>query len=107
MLRWPGGCFADEYRWKDGISLRYQRPKMVNTHWGMVTDDNAFGTHEFLDMCEMLGCEAYIASNVGFGTLEDMQDWVEYMTFAGASEMANRRRKNGRDKPWKINFNEK
>ncbi len=104
VLRWPGGCFADEYHWKDGIGPRDQRPKMVNTHWGMVTDDNAFGTHEFLDLCEMLGCEAYIAGNVGSGTPEEMQDWVEYMTFDGDSEMANLRRKNGREKPWKIKY---
>jgi len=96
VLRWPGGCFADEYHWKEGIGPRDQRPKMVNTHWGMVTETNAFGTHEFLDLCEMLDCEAYIAGNVGSGTVEEMQDWVEYMTFDGDSEMANLRRKNGR-----------
>ena len=104
VLRWPGGCFADEYHWRDGIGPRDQRPKMVNTHWGMVTDDNSFGTHEFLDLCEMLGCEAYIAGNVGSGTVEEMQDWVEYMTFDGDSEMANLRRANGRDKPWTIKY---
>ncbi len=104
VLRWPGGCFADEYHWKDGIGPREKRAKMVNTHWGMVIDDNAFGTHEFLDLCEMLGCEAYIAGNVGSGTVEEMQDWVEYMTFAGDSEMANLRRANGRDKPWTIKY---
>lgn len=104
VLRWPGGCFADEYHWRDGIGPRDQRSRMVNTHWGMVTDDNAFGTHEFLDLCEMLDCEAYIAGNVGSGTVEEMQDWVEYMTFAGDSEMANLRRANGREKPWKIKY---
>ena len=104
MLRWPGGCFADEYHWKDGIGPRDKRPKMVNTHWGMVTDTNAFGTHEFLDLCDMLGCEAYIAGNMGSGTPEEMQDWVEYMTFDGDSEMANLRRANGREKPWKIKY---
>ncbi len=104
VLRWPGGCFADEYHWKEGIGPRDQRPKMVNTHWGMVTETNAFGTHEFLDLCEMLGCEAYIAGNVGSGTIEEMQDWVEYMTFAGDSQMANLRRKNGRDKPWRVKY---
>ena len=104
VLRWPGGCFADEYHWKDGVGPRDQRPKMINTHWGMVTETNAFGTHEFLDLCEMLECEAYIAGNVGSGTPEEMQDWVEYMTFDGDSEMANLRRKNGRDKPWKIKY---
>lgn len=104
VLRWPGGCFADEYHWKEGIGPRDKRPKMVNTHWGMVTDTNAFGTHEFLDLCEMLGCEAYIAGNVGSGTPEEMQDWVEYMNFEGDSEMTELRRKNGRDKPWRIKY---
>ncbi len=104
VLRWPGGCFADEYHWKDGIGPREKRPTMVNTHWGMVTENNAFGTHEFLDLCEQLGCEAYIAGNVGSGTVEEMQDWVEYMTFDGDSEMANLRRKNGREKPWRVKY---
>ncbi len=104
VLRWPGGCFADEYHWKEGIGPRNNRPAMVNTHWGMVTETNAFGTHEFLDLCEQLGCEAYIAGNVGSGTVEEMQDWVEYMTFDGDSEMANLRRVNGRDKPWKVKY---
>ncbi len=104
VLRWPGGCFADEYHWREGIGPRDQRPKMLNTHWGMVTETNAFGTHEFLDLCEQLGCEAYIAGNVGSGTVEEMQDWVEYMTFDGDSEMANIRRKNGRDKPWRVKY---
>ncbi|HOK66197.1 MAG TPA: alpha-N-arabinofuranosidase [Anaerohalosphaeraceae bacterium] len=104
VLRWPGGCFADEYHWKEGIGPRDRRPKMVNTHWGMVTETNAFGTHEFLDLCELLGCQAYIAGNVGSGTVEEMQDWVEYMTFDGDSEMANLRRANGREKPWKVKY---
>ena len=104
VLRWPGGCFADEYHWKDGIGPHDKRLKMVNTNWGMVTETNAFGTHEFMKLCDMLGCEAYIAGNVGSGTPEEMQEWVEYMTFAGDSEMANLRRQNGRDKPWKIKY---
>ncbi len=104
VLRWPGGCFADEYHWKEGIGPREERPSMVNTHWGMVTETNAFGTHEFLDLCEQLDCEAYIAGNVGSGTVEEMQDWVEYMTFAGDSEMANLRRQNGREEPWRVKY---
>jgi alpha-N-arabinofuranosidase len=104
VLRWPGGCFADEYHWKEGIGPRDKRPTMINTHWGMVTETNAFGTHEFLDLCEQLGCEAYVAGNVGSGTVEEMQDWVEYMTFDGDSEMANLRRMNGRDKPWRVKY---
>jgi len=104
VLRWPGGCFADEYHWKEGIGPRDKRPPMINTHWGMVKETNAFGTHEFLDLCEQLGCEAYVAGNVGSGTVEEMQDWVEYMTFDGDSEMANLRRANGRDKPWRVKY---
>jgi len=104
VLRWPGGCFADEYHWREGIGLRENRPAMVNTHWGMVKETNAFGTHEFLDLCEQLGCDAYIAGNVGSGTVEEMQDWIEYMTFDGDSEMANLRRTNGRNKPWRVKY---
>jgi alpha-N-arabinofuranosidase len=103
-LRWPGGCFADEYHWMDGIGPRSQRPKMVNTHWGGVTEDNSFGTHEFLDLCEQLGCEPYICGNVGSGTVEEMSKWVEYITFGGESPMANLRRQNGREEPWKVKF---
>jgi alpha-N-arabinofuranosidase len=103
-LRWPGGCFADEYHWMDGIGPRNQRPKMVNTHWGGVTEDNSFGTHEFLDLCEQLGCEPYICGNVGSGSVEEMSKWVEYITFDGESPMANLRKQNGREKPWKVKF---
>lgn len=104
VLRWPGGCFADEYHWRDGIGPREQRPTMVNTHWGGVTENNHFGTHEFLDLCEQLDCEPYICGNVGSGTVEEMADWVEYITFDGKSPMADLRRKNGRDKPWKLKY---
>ena len=104
VLRWPGGCFADEYHWKEGIGPREQRPAMINTHWGMVKETNAFGTHEFMDLCEQLGCEAYIAGNVGSGTVEEMQDWVEYMTSDADSQMASLRRANGRDKPWRVKY---
>jgi alpha-N-arabinofuranosidase len=103
-LRWPGGCFADEYHWMDGIGPRSERPKMVNTHWGGVVEDNSFGTHEFLDLCEQLGCEPYICGNLGSGTVEEMSKWVEYITFDGESPMANLRKKNGREKPWKVKF---
>jgi alpha-N-arabinofuranosidase len=103
-LRWPGGCFADEYHWKDGIGPRDRRPKMINTHWGGVTEDNGFGTHEFLDLCEQLGCEPYITGNLGSGTVEEMSEWVEYITFDGESPMSNLRKQNGREKPWKVEF---
>ena len=103
-LRWPGGCFADEYHWRDGIGDRANRPKMINTHWGGVVEDNSFGTHEFLDLCEQLGCEPYICGNVGSGTVEEMSKWVEYITFDGESPMANLRKANGREKPWNVKF---
>ncbi len=104
VLRWPGGCFADEYHWKNGIGPNTDRPSMVNTHWGGVTESNHFGTHEFLDLCEQLGCEPYICGNVGSGTVREMADWVEYITFDGLSPMADLRRQNGRDEPWKLRY---
>ena len=69
VLRWPGGCFADEYHWKDGIGPKESRKKMVNTHWGGVTEDNSFGTHEFFELCEQIGCKTYINGNVGSGRI--------------------------------------
>jgi alpha-N-arabinofuranosidase len=104
VLRWPGGCFADEYHWRDGIGPRAQRPTMVNTHWGGVTENNHFGTHEFLDLCEQLGCEPYICGNVGSGTVQEMQQWVEYITFDGVSPMSEWRKKNGRQQPWRLPY---
>jgi len=109
-LRWPGGCFADEYHWKDGIGPRSERPVMINTHWGGVTEDNSFGTHEFLDLCDQLSepeglrCEPYICGNLGSGTVQEMSQWVEYCNFDGISPMAQLRRKNGREAPWHVKF---
>ena len=99
VLRWPGGCFADEYHWKDGIGPREKRPAIFNSHWGGVVENNHFGTHEFLDLVEMLGCEAFVSVNVGSGTVQETQEWVEYMTSDAQSPMANLRRANGREKP--------
>lgn len=101
-LRWPGGCFADEYHWMDGIGEREERPKMVNTHWGGVVENNSFGTHEFLNLCEALETEPYICGNMGSGTVEEMSKWVEYITSDGESPMSNLRKKNGREQPWKV-----
>ena len=102
VLRWPGGCFADEYHWKDGIGPKESRKKMINTHWGGVVEDNSFGTHEFFELCRQLGCDAYINGNVGSGTVQEMSEWVEYMTFDGVSPMAELRKANGQEKPWKV-----
>jgi alpha-N-arabinofuranosidase len=103
-LRWPGGCFADEYHWQDGIGPREKRPVMVNTHWGGVTEDNSFGTHEFLELCSLLECEPYITGNLGSGTVREMSRWVEYLNFDGVSPMTEERKRNGREKPWNVKF---
>lgn len=103
-LRWPGGCFADEYHWRDGIGPAKDRPSMVNTNWGDVVEDNSFGTHEFMKLCELLGAEPYVNGNVGSGTVQEMSEWVEYLTRDGDSPMARLRRSNGRDEPWKVPF---
>lgn len=104
VLRWPGGCFADEYHWMDGIGPKENRKKMINTHWGGVVEDNSFGTHEFFELCEQLGCDAYVNGNLGSGTVREMSEWIEYMTFEGVSPMADLRAKNGHEKPWKVKF---
>ncbi|MDD3319973.1 MAG: alpha-L-arabinofuranosidase C-terminal domain-containing protein [Paludibacter sp.] len=104
VLRWPGGCFADEYHWMDGIGPKDKRPKMVNNNWGGVVEDNSFGTNEFFNLCEILGCEPYLSGNVGSGTVEELAKWVEYITSSGDSPMANLRRQNGREKPWRLKY---
>jgi len=104
VIRWPGGCFADEYHWKDGIGPREGRKRMVNTHWGGLVENNHFGTHEFMMLCDMLGTEPYICGNVGSGTVQEMSEWVEYMTFDGESPMVNWRQENGRQEPWKVKY---
>ena len=103
VLRWPGGCFADEYHWMDGIGPKKDRPRIINTHWGGTLEDNSFGTHEFLNFCEMLGIEPYISGNVGSGTVEELSKWVEYMT-AKEGVMAEKRAANGRKEPWNVKY---
>ncbi len=103
-LRWPGGCFADEYHWMDGIGPKNTRKKMINTHWGGVVEDNSFGTHEFMELCRQLGCKTYVNGNVGSGTVQEMSEWVEYMTFDGVSPMADLRKANGQAEPWKVDY---
>lgn len=104
VLRWPGGCFADEYHWKDGIGPRDKRPSLKNNNWGGTIEDNSFGTHEFLNLCEMLECEPYISGNVGSGSVEELAKWVEYMTSEEGTPMAKLRKENGREKPWKVKY---
>ena len=102
VLRWPGGNFADEYHWLDGVGPKDKRKKMINTHWGGVIEDNSFGTHEYFELCSQLGCKTYVNGNVGSGTVREMSEWVEYMTFGGVSPMAELREKNGRKEPWTV-----
>ena len=103
-LRWPGGCFADTYHWRDGVGPREQRPTMVNSHWGDVVEDNSFGTHEFMALCELLGTDAYVSANVGSGTVREAAEWIEYLTRADESPMAQLRRSHGREQPWQVPF---
>jgi alpha-N-arabinofuranosidase len=104
VLRWPGGCFADTYHWKDGIGPKDKRPSIINVNWGGYTEDNSFGTNEFLNLCEMLGCDAYISGNVGSGSVKEMTEWLEYMTSDAESPMTKLRKQNGRDKPWHVKY---
>jgi alpha-N-arabinofuranosidase len=104
VLRWPGGCFADTYHWKDGVGPRKDRPSMINIWWGSVTENNSFGTHDFLNMCELIGADPYLAGNVGSGTVQELSQWVEYVNGNGNSPMPSWRRANGREKPWQVKF---
>lgn len=103
-LRWPGGCFADTYHWKDGIGPREKRPSIVNVHWGGTVENNHFGTHEFYDFCDLIQTEPYICGNVGSGTVQEMAEWLEYITMPAESPMSKLRRANGRDEPWPIKY---
>lgn len=104
VLRWPGGCFADTYHWKDGIGPKEDRPSIVNVHWGGVTEDNSFGTHEFLNFCELIDAEPYLSINVGSGTVQEAVEWVEYVTSSNESPMTELRKKNGREDPWNVKY---
>jgi alpha-N-arabinofuranosidase len=103
-LRWPGGCFADYYHWEDGIGPREDRPVMVNTVWGGVTEDNSFGTHEFMELVERLDTEPFIVGNVGSGTVEEMANWWEYLNHPGGSTLADLRAANGHPEPYGVEF---
>ncbi|PZR28839.1 MAG: alpha-N-arabinofuranosidase [Citrobacter freundii] len=105
VLRWPGGCFADTYHWKDGIGPKDKRPSMLNVWWGNTKEDNSFGTNEFLDLCEKLNAEPYLSGNVGSGTPGELSDWVKYTTHPnGSGPMTDLRSASGRNAPWKVRF---
>jgi alpha-N-arabinofuranosidase len=104
VLRWPGGCFADDYHWPDGVGPRRERPRTVNIWWGQTVENNHFGTHEFLNLCRFLGAEPYLAGNVGSGSPREMRDWVEYCNFPGDSTLARRRSANGSPAPFGVRY---
>jgi len=105
VLRWPGGCFADHYHWKDAVGPKNQRKPVENMMWGNVREDNSFGTNEFLDMCEMMNAEPYLAVNMGGGTVEEASDWAKYVNHAnGTSYLTDLRQKTGRANPWKVKY---
>jgi alpha-N-arabinofuranosidase len=103
VLRWPGGNFSSNYQWKDGIGPRDKRPPRLEMAWGTV-ESNRFGTHEFLNYCEMLHIEPYICANLGTGTWQDAQQWVEYVNSSQDTAMTRLRRENGRRDPWKVTY---
>jgi alpha-N-arabinofuranosidase len=103
-LRWPGGCFADTYHWMNGIGPQSERASIINTNWGGVTEDNSFGTHEFMKLAELLGCDAYINGNLGSGSVKEMSDWIEYLTSGSESPMTKLRKENGKEDPWKVKY---
>jgi len=104
VVRWPGGCFADDYHWEDGVGPREDRPRTVNAHWGQVVDTNEFGTHEFIEFCRRIGAEPYICGNVGSGSPREMRDWVEYCNYSGDSTRARQRAANGHPEPFRVKY---
>ncbi len=104
VLRWPGGCFADDYHWRDGIGPAAQRPKRANVNWGHYTEDNSFGTHEFAGFCRLIGAQPYFAANVGTGSPREFRDWVEYCNFPKGSTLADERAANGSPEPFNVRY---
>lgn len=103
-VRWPGGCFADEYHWRKGVGSAGQRVVSLNPNWGSVIEPNTFGTHEFMDFLDQIGAEAYISLNVGSGTPQEAAEWLEYMTTAQPTTLAKERAANGRPGPYKVGY---
>src|SRR5882724_9429587 len=104
VLRWPGGCFADDYHWRDGVGEPGKRPKRVNIHWGGYTEDNSFGTHEFVELCRLIGAEPYFAGNVGSGSPDELRNWMEYCNYPAGSELSDERGRNGSPEPFRIKY---
>jgi alpha-N-arabinofuranosidase len=104
VVRWPGGCFADDYHWQDGVGPRAARPKRVNIWWGQVIELNQFGTHEFIQFCRLIGAEPYLCGNVGSGTPRELRDWIEYCNYDGPSTLAEQRAANGSPEPFGVRY---
>lgn len=104
VLRWPGGCFADDYHWQEGIGPVKQRPRRPNLNWGNVIDDNSFGTHEFMGLCRLIGAEPYLAGNVGSGTPTELREWVEYCNFPSGTTLSDLRAANGSPEPFRVRY---
>jgi alpha-N-arabinofuranosidase len=105
VLRWPGGCFADNYHWKDAIGPKSKRKPIENVSWGNVREDNSFGTNEFLQFCEMINAEPYLAVNMGGGTVQEAAEWVQYCNHAnGSGYLTDLRQQSGRTKPWHVKY---
>ncbi len=102
LVRWPGGCFADDYHWLGGVGP--ERRPMVNVNWGGTIDPLEFGTHEFFELLQQLDAESYVNGNVGSGTVAEMRDWIEYMTLESGTPMAELRRRHGREQPFSLEF---
>src|SRR5262252_10825072 len=99
-VRWPGGCFADEYHWRNGIGP--QRNVTLNPNWGGVVEPNTFGTHEFMDFLDQIGADAYVSINIGSGTPREAAEWLEYLTAAQQTTLAKERAANGHPGPYKV-----
>jgi len=104
VLRWPGGCFADDYHWRDGIGSAAKRPRRVNIHWGGYVEDNSFGAHEFMGLCRKIGAEPYFAGNMGSGSPEELRDWIEYCNYPSGSTLADERAANGSPEPFEVRY---
>lgn len=105
VLRWPGGCFADTYHWRDGIGPKEKRKPIENMTWGGIREDNSFGTHEFLELCEMINAEPYLAINMGSGSVQEAMGWVQYVNHPnGISHLTELRQQNGRATPWHVKY---
>jgi alpha-L-arabinofuranosidase len=104
VLRWPGGCYADTYHWRNGIGPRAKRPVTLNYSWGGVEQRNQFGTQEYFNFAELIGTKTYLSVNIGSGTPAEARDWIEYISSPSHSALADERRANGRAKPWTVDY---